>query len=62
MEMLMLTVAWGNQEEHTVRSVQTMPLIMCKHTDTRFVVSHPMPGYGETIAMVVPGADNEAAQ
>jgi len=54
MEMMMLIVAWGNQEEHTVSIVQTMPLA-CADFDT--VEMHrriPHKGYGETVACVIP--------
>ena len=55
MEMMMLIVAWGNQDKNTVRIIQTVPLCCSDYFDTfemhRYV---PNAGYGEAVACVIP--------
>jgi hypothetical protein len=53
MEMLMLTVAWGNQEEHTVYCVQVMPAGLCNETYI-LCTDQPSDNYGETVTCIIP--------
>lgn len=57
MELMMLIVAWGNREDHTMYMVQTMPLACWDYGDTIEMFSkQPLSGYGygETVACVIP--------
>jgi hypothetical protein len=53
MEMLMMVVAWGNQEEHTLYCIQVMPAGMCNETFILFT-DQPADDYSETVACVIP--------
>lgn len=55
MEMQMMIVCWGNQEEHTIYIVQTVPLACADYFDTiELLRRYPKEGYGETVAVVIP--------
>lgn len=55
MELMMLIVAWGSREEHTIYCVQTMPLACADYSDTvELLRRDPKEGYGETVACVIP--------
>lgn len=55
MEMMMLIVAWGCQEDHVVRIVQTMPLACADYADTvELLRRYPREGYGENVSCIIP--------
>lgn len=55
MELMMLIVAWGSLEEHTIYCVQTVPLACGDYSDTiEMLRRQPADGYGETVACVIP--------
>jgi hypothetical protein len=55
MEMMMLVVAWGNQDINKVSIVQTMPLAFAPPMDTWIMYRNISTlDYGESVAGIIP--------